>query len=187
MFSCRSSGCLNPCNVCCYFSNFGYSTSRWCSRGCDEDNHFFPRPCPTPPCPCVSARFAYLVQTAGMTLAAGEPVPFSDASLLGDGFQLANGFLAIRIPGIYRVEYRIHIPQEAAVNTTFVLQLGGVNIPGTAHTISHAVNDPPVNITAHAIIQVPSDTTLALVSLSPVSIPASLTGDALATMTVTGV
>lgn len=164
------------CNPCCYFSSIGTSVSRWCSDGdCS---------CACDMMPCCMPCFAFLTQTDAMTVEAGGAIPFTGASLLGEGFTLEDGVLTLPVPGTYRVDYQLNIPSGAAVSTTVVVNAGGVDIAGTQRTIFHTAADGATTTSGHAIFEVTEPTTLALITSDALTLTPTATGDTLATMTV---
>lgn len=170
-----SSNFNNLCRPCHYFSTLGNSVSRWCSHGCEQDH-----------CACSQPLYAYLTQVDDLTVAANSAINFGGPNLLSDEFLFSNGFLELPVPGIYRVEYQLHIPAGAMVNTTVVVQVDGINIAGTQQTIVTSGIESARTVTGQAIFQISEPATLALVSSDAFSISTPGVGDVIATMSVVG-
>lgn len=169
------------CNPCDYFCSIGTSVSRWCS----DRSH----PCNFEHCQnndfcCNTRHFAFLTQTGAYTIAGGAPIPFTGSSIVGEGFDLVNGELQIENAGLYRLSYSINIPSGASVNTTFVIQANGVDVPGTQQSVNHLSGSPAVSINSQAFFEATGAVSLALVSTAPISITPSVSGDTLASLTV---
>lgn len=164
-----SSGSCFPCN---YFNRIGYQVSRWC-----------PTECTLFPTPELLPGVAYFTQAESFSVPAGGAIPFNGSSLIGEGFMQENGRISIA-PGVYRVDYRILIPQADTVNTTFSVQVGGVDVAGTQQSVSHAAGSEAMSVAGNAILEVTKPTTLSLVSSNALTLTAPGTGEALATLTM---
>ena len=161
----------SSCNPCYHFSRLGVSYSRACPSECED---ICGGCCETP-------AYAYLTQLEPPVLGANTPVPFTGPGVLSSDLERMDGLLVLPGPGVYHIRYQVNAAFHTPNETFFVLRVNGEDIAGTRQTAPAGVT----SISAEAIVEICDTSTLGLFSTNAISLPASMAGIAVATMTVT--
>ena len=115
--------------------------------------------------------YALYYQLETLTVAANDGIdfPLTTAESAGDFLSDGNQVQILQ-PGVYHISYRINIPAETTVTTTFALQANRQNVAGTERAIAKTGVDTPTTVTAETILTVCTPVSIRVISTAAVTI-----------------
>ena len=115
--------------------------------------------------------YALYYQLETLTVAANDGIdfPLTTAESAGDFLSDGNQVQILQ-PGVYHISYRINIPAETTVTTTFALQANRQNVAGTERAIAKTGVDTPTTVTAETILTVCTPVSIRVISTTAVTI-----------------
>ena len=115
--------------------------------------------------------YALYYQLDEITVAANDGIdlPLTAAESAGDFLSDGNQVQILQ-PGVYHISYRINIPAETTVTTTFALQANRQNVAGTERAIAKTGVDTPTTVTAETILTVCTPVSIRVISTTAVTI-----------------
>ena len=115
--------------------------------------------------------YALYYQLETLTVAANDGIDFPLTAAESAGDFLSDGNqVQILQPGVYHISYRINIPAETTVTTTFALQANRQNVTGTERAIAKTGVDTPTTVTAETILTVCTPVSIRVISTTAVTI-----------------
>ena len=115
--------------------------------------------------------YALYYQLETLTVAANDGIDFPLTAAESAGDFLSDGNqVQILQPGVYHISYRINIPAETTVTTTFALQANRQNVAGTERAIAKTGVDTPTTVTAETILTVCTPVSIRVISTTAVTI-----------------
>ena len=115
--------------------------------------------------------YALYYQLETLTVAANDGIDFPLTAAESAGDFLSDGNqVQILQPGVYHISYRINIPAETTVTTTFALQANRQNVTGTERAIAKTGVDTPTTVTAETILTVCTPVSIRVISTTTVTI-----------------
>lgn len=95
-----------------------------------------------------------------------------------------NGVITVNMPGMYRIEYTINVPENADVQTEVHLMAGGSILPGSTRIISHSIGSEAITVSAEVLYDAQMPTEISLVSTNAMSLSPTMLGQQLATIMI---
>ena len=115
--------------------------------------------------------YALYYQLETLTVAANDGIDFPLTAAESAGDFLSDGNqVQILQPGVYHISYRINIPAETTVTTTFALQANRQNVAGTERAIAKTGVDTPTTVTTETILTVCTPVSIRVISTAAVTI-----------------
>ena len=115
--------------------------------------------------------YALYYQLETLTVAANDGIDFPLTAAESAGDFLSDGNqVQILQPGVYHISYRINIPAETTVTTTFALQANRQNVAGTERAIAKTGVDTPTTVTTETILTVCTPVSIRVISTTAVTI-----------------
>ena len=121
---------------------------------------------------------------APVSVAAGGIIPFRPQIANCECFEICSGCVRIKKSGGYHVVWTLNVPSYQNLCSRIYLTLNGREIPGSAQTVCCQADNTSTSVTGQAMITVPPNAVICLVSESALCLEGGCNVENVATLSI---